>query len=168
MTQQQDPIKVMVVDDHPMWRDAVARDLTEDGRRRGALLSIISGVGFGAARHCRMGDLRSSEADFAVTLELVEQNDLSLMALTTMLHFCVDTVVERRGMDGTAAMVEQLELPPSFGETQSGGMVLETRAAVRMMRGDRAGAEADLRGTAAIFGPLHAGPRFTRWRSSLA
>ena len=25
------PIKVMVVDDHPMWRDSVARDLTEAG-----------------------------------------------------------------------------------------------------------------------------------------
>ncbi|MFE9900313.1 response regulator [Streptomyces achromogenes] len=31
MTQRQDPIKVMVVDDHPMWRDAVARDLAESG-----------------------------------------------------------------------------------------------------------------------------------------
>ncbi|GHF01466.1 DNA-binding response regulator [Streptomyces spiralis] len=31
MSTQQDPIKVMVVDDHPMWRDAVARDLTESG-----------------------------------------------------------------------------------------------------------------------------------------
>ncbi|MFJ9925211.1 MULTISPECIES: response regulator [Streptomyces] len=31
MTRQQDPIRVMVVDDHPMWRDAVARDLTESG-----------------------------------------------------------------------------------------------------------------------------------------
>lgn len=28
---QQGPIKVMVVDDHPMWRDAVARDLAESG-----------------------------------------------------------------------------------------------------------------------------------------
>ncbi|GHE90538.1 response regulator transcription factor [Streptomyces griseoluteus] len=28
---EQDPIKVMVVDDHPMWRDAVARDLAESG-----------------------------------------------------------------------------------------------------------------------------------------
>ncbi|WP_031107647.1 response regulator [Streptomyces sp. NRRL S-146] len=27
----QSPIKVMVVDDHPMWRDAVARDLAESG-----------------------------------------------------------------------------------------------------------------------------------------
>ncbi|MFF7354839.1 MULTISPECIES: response regulator [Streptomyces] len=31
MSEQQDPIKVMVVDDHPMWRDAVARDLAESG-----------------------------------------------------------------------------------------------------------------------------------------
>ncbi|MFH8340991.1 response regulator [Streptomyces sp. AM6-12] len=31
MTQRRDPIKVMVVDDHPMWRDAVARDLAESG-----------------------------------------------------------------------------------------------------------------------------------------
>ncbi|MCX4880219.1 MULTISPECIES: response regulator transcription factor [unclassified Streptomyces] len=28
---QRDPIRVMVVDDHPMWRDAVARDLAESG-----------------------------------------------------------------------------------------------------------------------------------------
>jgi DNA-binding NarL/FixJ family response regulator len=28
---RQGPIKVMVVDDHPMWRDAVARDLAESG-----------------------------------------------------------------------------------------------------------------------------------------
>ena len=31
MSEQDGPIKVMVVDDHPMWRDAVARDLTESG-----------------------------------------------------------------------------------------------------------------------------------------
>ncbi|MFR9795526.1 response regulator [Streptomyces sp. MS06] len=31
MSGQRDPIRVMVVDDHPMWRDAVARDLAEAG-----------------------------------------------------------------------------------------------------------------------------------------
>ncbi|MFC5214566.1 response regulator [Streptomyces coerulescens] len=30
-SEQREPIKVMVVDDHPMWRDAVARDLAESG-----------------------------------------------------------------------------------------------------------------------------------------
>ncbi|MFE9601757.1 response regulator [Streptomyces hokutonensis] len=31
MSEQRGPIRVMVVDDHPMWRDAVARDLAESG-----------------------------------------------------------------------------------------------------------------------------------------
>jgi len=31
MSEQRSPIRVMVVDDHPMWRDAVARDLAESG-----------------------------------------------------------------------------------------------------------------------------------------
>ncbi|MFF7973754.1 response regulator [Streptomyces sp. NPDC007905] len=41
MTRQQDPIRVMVVDDHPMWRDAVARDLTESG------LEVVATAGDG-------------------------------------------------------------------------------------------------------------------------
>ncbi len=36
-----DPIKVMVVDDHPMWRDAVARDLAEAG------LDVVATAGDG-------------------------------------------------------------------------------------------------------------------------
>lgn len=41
MSTQQDPIKVMVVDDHPMWRDAVARDLAESG------LDVVATAGDG-------------------------------------------------------------------------------------------------------------------------
>ncbi|MGW0871524.1 response regulator [Streptomyces sp. NPDC002740] len=41
MSRQQDPIRVMVVDDHPMWRDAVARDLAEAG------LDVIATAGDG-------------------------------------------------------------------------------------------------------------------------
>jgi DNA-binding NarL/FixJ family response regulator len=36
------PIRVMVVDDHPMWRDAVARDLAEAG------FAVVAAVGDGA------------------------------------------------------------------------------------------------------------------------
>ena len=148
--------------------ESVAQELIDDGRRRGSLLSMIAGVGFSASRNSHLGRLTNSEADFNVMVELTEQNDLNLMALTTFLHFCIDTVIERRGLAGIAAMVETLELPPGFGETQSGGMVLEVRAAVRSAGGNRAGAGADLRAAAEIFGPLQAGPRFTRWRSNLA
>ncbi|MFE1443129.1 response regulator [Streptomyces sp. NPDC058739] len=38
---EQAPIKVMVVDDHPMWRDAVARDLAESG------LDVVATAGDG-------------------------------------------------------------------------------------------------------------------------
>lgn len=42
MSAEQGPIKVMVVDDHPMWRDGVARDLTEAG------YEVVATVGEGA------------------------------------------------------------------------------------------------------------------------
>ena len=148
--------------------ESVAQQLTEDGRRRGSLLSMIAGVGFSAARNSRLGHLESAEADLNVLVELTERNDLNLMALTTFLHFCIDTVVERRDLAGIAMMVEELVLPPVFAATQSGAMLWETRAAIRAARGDRTGAAADLRATAEIFVPLQAGPRFSQWRSRLA
>ena len=37
----EEPIRVMVVDDHPMWRDAVARDLTDAG------LEVVATAGTG-------------------------------------------------------------------------------------------------------------------------
>ena len=39
MSETSPPIRVMVVDDHPMWRDSVARDLTEAGFEVVAALS---------------------------------------------------------------------------------------------------------------------------------
>jgi DNA-binding CsgD family transcriptional regulator len=148
--------------------EEIARVLAEDGRRRGALLSTVAGVGLGAAVDSRRGRLRAAEADLAAMVEVIEQNELSLMALTTMLFFCLDTVVERSGLEGVRAALEGLELPPDFAATQSGGMLLEPRAAVKAARGDREGAIADLRAVAEIFVPFGATPRFSRWRSSLA
>jgi DNA-binding NarL/FixJ family response regulator len=52
MTEQRGPIKVMVVDDHPMWRDAVARDLAESG------FEVVASAGDGeqaVRRACRAG-----------------------------------------------------------------------------------------------------------------
>ncbi|MFJ7148144.1 response regulator [Streptomyces sp. NPDC100445] len=49
MTEQRGPVRVMVVDDHPMWRDAVARDLAESG------LEVVATAGDGeqAVRRAR-------------------------------------------------------------------------------------------------------------------
>jgi DNA-binding CsgD family transcriptional regulator len=148
--------------------EAIGRVLAEDGRLRGALLSTVAGVGLGAAADSRRGRLGAAEADLVAVVELSEQNELSLMALTSVFFYCLDTVVERRALEGVRAALEALELPPDFAATQSGGMLLEPRAAVRAARGDREGAAADLRAVAEIFVPFGATPRFTRWRSSLA
>lgn len=148
--------------------ERIVAALLEDGRRRGSLLAMVGGKGFAAAVGARRGRLGSSEADLNVAWHLLKENELSLMALTTVVFFALDAVVERRGMEKLADLMEGLELPPPFGETQSGGMALEVRAAIRTMRGDRAGALADLRGAERIFRPLHAGPRFSQWRSRLA
>ena len=42
MTEEATPVRVMVVDDHPMWRNAVARDLTEAG------YDVVAALGDGA------------------------------------------------------------------------------------------------------------------------
>lgn len=148
--------------------EPIAGEMIGDAHRRGSWMSMTVGLGFRAARDSRLGNLAAAEADLTAVVELAEQNELSLMALTTMFHLCADTIVERRGLAGLAAIVEGLELPPVFAATQSGAMVLEVRAATRAADGNRAGAVEDLRAAAAIFEPLRAGPRFTRWRSRLA
>jgi DNA-binding CsgD family transcriptional regulator len=148
--------------------EQIAAALTDDGRRRGSLLAMISGVGYAAALDARRGRLSSSEAQVHVVMELIRDNELSLMALTTVLNFSLDTILERRGLDEVADLVEGLELPAPFGETQSGAMLAEVRAAIRVMRGDRSGAVEDLRQAGKIYRPLRAGPRHTQWRSRLA
>lgn len=148
--------------------EQIAAALLDDSRRRGSLLGTILGVGFVAAMETRRGRLDLAETSLNTAIDLVRTNELSLMAMTTILHFCLDTIVERRGLEPVAALVETLELPPPFGETSSGAMVADVRAALRLSRGERAQAIADLEKVERIFVPMQAGPRFSSWRSRLA
>jgi DNA-binding CsgD family transcriptional regulator len=148
--------------------ERIVADLAEEGRAGGSLMAQVFGVGLAASLEARRGNLAASEAHLAVALELIAANELSLMALTTVLNFCLDTVAERRGLAATAALVEAVELPSPFGETQSGAMLGEVRAAVLLARGDRVGAVEVLRTVGSIYSVADVGPRMTRWRSRLA
>src|SRR6201999_3102476 len=132
----------------------LAAGLEEDARSRGSLIAMIGAVGFRASLDQRHGRLDSAEQNVHVALELIQRNELSLMALTTFLHFCLDSIVERRGLDGVADMVEGLEVPPPFGETASGALVLDVRSAVQVARGDRLAAVATLRELETMMRPL--------------
>jgi DNA-binding CsgD family transcriptional regulator len=148
--------------------ESLVAALEDEARRRGSLIAMIGAVGLRASFDQRHGRLESSEQNVHVAMDLIQRNELSLMALTTFLHFCLDTIVERRGLDHVADLVEGLEVPPPFGETASGAFVLDVRSAVRVARGDRAGAVVTLREVEAIMRPLGLGPRLTSWRSRLA
>jgi DNA-binding CsgD family transcriptional regulator len=140
----------------------------EEARRRGSLMATIGAIGLRAALDQRLGRLESTEENILLALELLERNELSLMALATFLHFCIDTLVERPGLDHVADLVEGLEVPPSFARTASGAFVLDVRAALRLARGDRAGGVATLREAEPIMRGLRVGPRLSPWRSRLA
>jgi DNA-binding CsgD family transcriptional regulator len=148
--------------------ERVVAAMQEEARTGGSLMAMLFGIGLAASVESRRGDLAASEAQLAAALELITDNDMNLMALTTVLNFCLDTVVERRALESTAALVQTLELPSPFGETQSGAMLGEVRAAVLFSRGDRAGAVEVLRTVGSIYEPIGSGPRLTHWRSRLA
>ena len=131
-------------------------------------MAIITGTAFAASLDARRGMLGPSEASLHAAIDLIRTNELSLMAMTTSIHLCLDTIVERRQLEYLADLVEELEVPPPFGETYSGGMAHEVRGAVRLMRGDRPGALAALRAAEVILRPMKAGPRMSAWRSRLA
>jgi DNA-binding NarL/FixJ family response regulator len=148
--------------------EKIAAAFEDDARRRGSLLAMIGAVGFRAALAQRRGDLRSAEENLLAAIDLLERNELSLMVLTTFLHFCLEAILERPGLEAVAEVVEGLEVPPPFGETASGAMVLDVRGALRLARGDRAGALAGLREAEALMRPLRFSSRVSVWRSRLA
>jgi DNA-binding CsgD family transcriptional regulator len=146
----------------------LATDLLEEGRRGGSVMAMVVGFGYVGTIDSRQGRLTSAEGQLLSATELARQNEISLMALATLFYFGVEAIVERRGLEELGDLIEGLALPEPFAATHSGAMLAEARAAVRAARGDRAGAIADLRETAAISIPLRAGPRMSRWRSRLA
>jgi DNA-binding CsgD family transcriptional regulator len=158
----------LLIVDEPESGEGISVALRDVGRRGGSLFAMLTGVGYGASLDARKGRLDASEVNVTVVFELIRENELSLMALTTFLHFCLEAIVERHALEGISQLVEDLEMPPAFGRTMSGAMVLEVRAAARMTRGERAGALADLRAAEAIYRPVETGPRFSPWRSRLA
>jgi DNA-binding CsgD family transcriptional regulator len=148
--------------------ERIAAAFEDDARRRGSLLAMIGAIGFRGALDQRRGDLAAAEANLLAATDLLQRNELSLMMLTTFLHFCLEAIVERPGLEAIADVVEELEVPPPFGQTASGAMVLDLRGAVRLARGDRAGALVSLREAEALMRPLRIGPRLSPWRSRLA
>jgi DNA-binding CsgD family transcriptional regulator len=90
------------------------------------------------------------------------------MWLLTTVHVFADVLVERPAFENVRQLMETLQIEDAFLDSLSGATLLEPRGRVRLARGDRDGAIADLRRAVQTIRALKIGPMFSRSRSELA
>jgi DNA-binding CsgD family transcriptional regulator len=146
---------------------AMADVVAAEGRRTGAMLAVLSGPGYRGHVHSQRGDLAAAEAELRPVVDMLLDTGMS-MWIATVFHMFQDAILERPGLDDIATLAETLDTEPVFLATSAGAMLLECRGLLRLPRGDREGAVADLRACAATNAALKMAPTFSSWRSSLA
>ncbi len=148
--------------------ERLAAEMLADASRRGSVVGASGASAFAGFVHAQRGELREAEAQLGAGFRLAVEHGLAF-ALPSILCYAIDAMPERAGLAELAAAAERTVLPPGFEATASGGMLLDARARVRLLRGDRAAAAADLRRCGEIFAALKlTNPVMSSWRSALA
>jgi len=156
-------LMTVVMTEEDEWADAMLAEVTTVAREQGSAHGNMLGALLGAWLAGRQGDLVAAEGAVQVLGEIYQQLDIA-----TMYWALTENVGERPGLDAFVAPVEEVELEGGFARTVSGPMAREARARLRLGRGDREGALADLRVVAEIYTPLRISPLRSSWRSLLA
>jgi DNA-binding CsgD family transcriptional regulator len=146
---------------------AAADELARNAREVGSLVAAASALGARGYVLNRRGQLREAEAELRAGLEMVAQAGMPMM-LTTAFDFFQDAILERPTLNDVAAMMESMELEAAFLASWSGAMLLGARGRIRLARGERAPAVADLQAFARTCAALRVGPAISSWRSTLA
>ena len=145
----------------------VIEELASRALRVGALIGMLTAMGYRGWISVRRGDLATAEDEMRTCMEVAMQNRMPLLVASGFL-FLTDAMLERPSLDDFAAMVEQLELTPDFLATISGGFLLEARGRLRVERGEHVNGIADLRACGRVYAGLGSGPPLSFWRSALA
>jgi DNA-binding CsgD family transcriptional regulator len=145
----------------------IAEDIARAARAQGSMASAIVVEATSGWSAARLGDLAAAEELLRPIEDFTLKNGL-LLLLANALWFGCDVVVERQSQADMAAALEALELPPAFEEAAGGAWVKSVRGRLRAARGEREGAERDLRAAGGILERLGFGPLHEPWRSSLA
>ena len=146
---------------------ALSEEILAEGRRSGALVGVLTGVGYRGHVHDRRGELIEAETELRTILDLVMASGMGLW-ITAAFYLFAEAILERPSLNDLAQRGVALELEPRFLSTASGSIMLEFRGRLALARGDRSAAVADLRVCAGIFRPLGYGPLYSSWRSALA
>ena len=133
----------------------------------GSTFAEITALGGRAWIHAIRGELEAAEAELSTVLALAQEAGV-LMAVITVLFILVDVLLERQATAHIVDLVEAVDLGQDFLETASGGMLLEVRGRLRLVRRDSARGIADLRAAGATFSALGFGASYSSWRSALA
>jgi DNA-binding CsgD family transcriptional regulator len=146
---------------------ALAEAMLADAQARGSVVGFEATTGRRAFVALRRGALAEAEADSHAALDVVTEHNLALSVPVQAAYLAL-TLFERGKLDQAAAVVEGVILTPAWMEVPT-GIFLEVRGRVRLARGHRAQAIADLRqcGKFADGARLN-NPNFLAWRSALA
>lgn len=145
----------------------VVEELDTEARRSGAAFGTVTALLARSAIHIRRGELAAAEIDLRTALDFGIHHEIPLI-LTGSLMLLNDVLLERPSLGDVAALVEVTELAPDFLATINGAILLESRGRLRLARGERETAVADLRACAATYRALGYGPTYSPWRSTLA
>ncbi len=157
----------LVLVDEDAGARAVVDALAAHARESPAVAGALVLVGLRGWLDAREGALKSAEAAVRPGIELSLRAGAPLNTAVSF-WFVVDALLECASLDDLGDVLESFPIDPDFAPTWGGAMLLETRGRLRLMRGDRAGAVADLRANAATNAALRRGPLHSPWRSALA
>ena len=137
------------------------------GDDTGEVAGALVHVGLRGWLDARAGALKSAEAAARPGIEVSLRAGAPLNT-AVCFWFAVDALLECASLDDLGDVLETFPVDPDFAPTWGGAMLLETRGRLRLTRGDRAGAVADLRANAATNAALGRSPLHSPWRSALA
>jgi DNA-binding CsgD family transcriptional regulator len=121
----------------------LTRAMIADGQRRGSVLGVVAGSTHCAFAELRMGALADAEADARAAFELARQHGLSFTLPFIVAHLSL-AMLDRGDGEGALDTLESIELDPSAMNPPAHHTFLEARARVRLERGQREQAIADL------------------------
>ncbi len=159
-------VALIVVEEYDRALDTAA-ELVRNAAEVGSLVGAASALGARGYIMNRRGELREAEAELRTGLEMVAHAQMPMM-LTTAFDFFQDAIIERPSLDDVAASMETMQLEPAFLGSWGGAMLIGARGRIRLARGERSAALADLRAFAATCRALRVGPAMSSWRSTLA
>ncbi|HEY1776939.1 MAG TPA: AAA family ATPase [Solirubrobacteraceae bacterium] len=145
----------------------VADDIAVAARMQGSIASAVVADATRGWSTARLGDLAAAEEMLRPLQDFALQNGL-LLLVANLMWFGADVMLERPSQTDVAQALESLQLPPAFEEAAGGAWVKSARGRLRTTRGDRVGAEQDLRAAGSILERLGFGPLHDPWRSWLA